>query len=82
MFRRLKKFGLRTPHNPNSLLLSYQDSNLDRLNQNQLYYHYTIGQSPEKKAYTSSRVCKYRGINANLQMKLNFTRKISILSTN
>lgn len=49
MFRRLKKFGLRNTHNPNSLLLSYQDSNLDRLNQNQLYYHYTIGQSPEKR---------------------------------
>lgn len=25
-------------------LLSYQDSNLDSLNQNQMYYHYTIGQ--------------------------------------
>ncbi len=28
-----------------SLVLAYQDSNLDKLNQNQLYYHYTIGQS-------------------------------------
>jgi hypothetical protein len=27
-----------------SLLLPDQDSNLDKLNQNQLYYHYTIGQ--------------------------------------
>lgn len=27
------------------LLLAYQDSNLDKLNQNQLYYHYTIGHS-------------------------------------
>jgi hypothetical protein len=28
-----------------SLKLPDQDSNLDKLNQNQLYYHYTIGQS-------------------------------------
>ncbi len=26
-------------------MLPDQDSNLDKLNQNQLYYHYTIGQS-------------------------------------
>ena len=32
-----------------SLLLSYQDSNLDKQNQNLMCYHYTIGQSFEKR---------------------------------
>ena len=37
-----------------SLLLSYQDSNLDKQNQNLMCYHYTIGQSVREK-----RVQKY-----------------------
>lgn len=31
------------------LLLSYQDSNLDKQNQNLVCYHYTIGQSTLSK---------------------------------
>ena len=67
---------MREIHNPNSLMLSYQDSNLDRLDQNQLYYLYTIGQSPKTNSCWQM-VCKYIGINTNLQMNLHFSPKKS-----
>lgn len=46
-------------------LLPDQDSNLDKLNQNQLYYHYTIGQSIASfllRKHLSQTVCKYKAI--------------------
>ncbi len=47
----LSRLPLLPPPTPNfsPLVLSYQDSNLERLNQNQLCYHYTIAQSAARK---------------------------------
>ena len=39
-----------------SLLLSYQDSNLDKQNQNLMCYHYTIGQSALSKKCAKVRL--------------------------
>ena len=43
--------------------LSYKDSNLERLNQNQLCYHYTIAQS------TALKRCKYKANKNTVQEK-------------
>ena len=49
-----------------SVLLAYQDSNLDKQNQNLSYYHYTIGQSvPNGSAkikgvnFTAKKICEF-----------------------
>ena len=46
-------------------LLDYQDSNLDKQNQNLLCYHYTIVQT---YALSVKKRCKDRGLQANLQI--------------
>ena len=45
--------------------LDYQDSNLDKQNQNLLCYHYTIVQT---YALSVKKRCKDRGLQANLQI--------------
>lgn len=45
--------------------LDYQDSNLDKQNQNLLCYHYTIVQT---YALSVKKRCKDRGLRANLQI--------------
>ena len=47
------------------LLLDYQDSNLDKQNQNLLCYHYTIVQT---YVLSVKKRCKDRGLQANLQI--------------
>ena len=47
------------------LLLDYQDSNLDKQNQNLLCYHYTIVQT---YVLSVEKRCKDRGLQANLQI--------------
>ena len=46
-------------------LLDYQDSNLDKQNQNLLCYHYTIVQT---YVLSVKKRCKDRGLQANLQI--------------
>ena len=44
-------YGQKKRPSAGSLGLSYQDSNLDKQNQNLMCYHYTIGQSKRVQKY-------------------------------
>jgi hypothetical protein len=48
-------------------MLPDQDSNLDKLNQNQLYCHYTIGQSVLPSVF-SKKECKNKASNDSFQI--------------
>ena len=50
-------------------MLSYQDSNLDKQNQKQLCYHYTIGQAI---ALSVKKRCKDNAMQAIFQIFLDF----------